>query len=115
MKLKIWGMIVFIIIILFITFLYFANTTNIASYITIIEKSENDEGDFYITVVNPHLSDYYIEEFDIFIKDKSTWNLLKEDIMYFAEYEKRVENSTFNLVEINYINSMRTNSPENIQ
>ncbi|KYG31764.1 hypothetical protein [Alkalihalobacillus trypoxylicola] len=115
MKLKIWGIIILVIIIIIAAFAFFTYKTNSTSYITLIEKSENEEGDFYITVVNPHLPEYYIEEFDIFIKDKSTWNLLKEDIMYIATYEKRFENSPFKLVEINYINSMRTNSPENIQ
>ncbi|WP_061950423.1 hypothetical protein [Alkalihalobacillus trypoxylicola] len=101
MKLKIWGIAILVIIILITVFGLFAYKTNVGSYITIIEKNKNEEGELYITAVNPHLSESNIEEFDIYIKDKSTWNLLKEDIMYVAEYQKRFENSPFKLVEIN--------------
>ncbi|KYG30037.1 hypothetical protein [Alkalihalobacillus trypoxylicola] len=78
MKLKIWGIAILVIIILITVFGLFAYKTNVGSYITIIEKKKkkNEEGELYITVVNPHLSESYIEEFDIYIKDKSTWNLL---------------------------------------
>ncbi|GAF65781.1 hypothetical protein BTS2_2680 [Bacillus sp. TS-2] len=85
------------------------------SYVTIIEKNKNVEGELYITVVNPHLSEAYKEEFDIYIKDKSTWNLLKEDIMYIASYTKKFKNSPYILREIDYISSIKSNNKEELQ